>query len=416
MTMLKTFHYLTAINLDERSATSDVEVLRVGKIFDRDMEITGAMLEDYVRNFKDNVYGVPLQVNLGHAREGEAAGWIEDLFLSPNGESLMMRVAWTELGREKIAKKLYKFVSAELAMHHPHHADGTLVDNVFIGAALTNTPAMKDQNPVGLSEDLHKLFTKRNKSMFAKLLAEYGKRAYLSSEDKALFKTLLSELSEEEQAKHKAEAEKIAAKPEEAPAEEGGEGEEEGDEDGEGEGEGEGEEEQKLAEKKKKAKKKLSTVKKPAMPMMKKEEMSEKVTMQALAERDAQIAELKEKIETKELSELVDKEFMLSEKGGTGFFDDEKGETRGKVLSFMKSLNEEQRATFKELLSEVRSVQTGTKGYSAEPGREFKQNDAQMDKTKRVISLSEKLLKEGKAKDIREAQDMALRELGHVTA
>lgn len=149
---------------------------------------------------------------------------------------------------------------------------------------------------------------------------------------------------------------------------------------------------------------------------MKKEEMSEKVTMQALAERDAQIAELKEKIETKELSELVDKEFMLSEKGGTGFFDDEKGETRGKVLSFMKSLNEEQRATFKELLSEVRSVQTGTKGYSAEPGREFKQNDAQMDKTKRVISLSEKLLKEGKAKDIREAQDMALRELGHVTA
>lgn len=410
---MKTYRYLSAIHLTEGVATSDIEVLRVGKIFDRDLEITGAMLEDYVRNFKDNVYGVPLQVNLGHQREGEAAGWIEDLFLSPTGESLMMRVNWTELGREKIMKKLYKFVSAELAPHFPRHTDGKLIDNVFIGAALTNTPAMKDQTPVGLTEELNSLFIKRNSNMFAKLLAEYSKRAYLSAEDKTLVKNLLSELSPEEQEKHKDEVGTIEAKPEE-PTESEEETEEE--ETAEDTTEGEKTEEEKLAEKKNKKIKIKSKKMSDCDPMAKsKEMMSETITRQELAEKlsekDAKIQALQEKLETQELSEMVDKEIMLGEDGGNGFVEvDEKNHTtRNKIVGFIKTLSEAQRSIFKELLKEVRSVETGTRGFSNNFGN-FTQQDNRSFEDK-VLSLSEKKFRDGTAKTMAEAQDLAYAEL-----
>jgi hypothetical protein len=414
---MKTFRYLSAIHLTEGVATSDVEVLRVGKIFDRDLEITGAMLEDYVRNFKENVYGVPLQVNLGHQREGEAAGWIEDLFLSPTGESLMMRVNWTELGREKIMKKLYKFVSAELQLHFPRHTDGKLIDNVFIGAALTNTPAMKDQTPVGLTEELNSLFIKRNTNMFAKLLTEYSKRAFLSAEDKLLVRNLLSELSPEEQEKHKDEVSNIEAKPEEAvETEEETEEEAEDEEDEATTVEGDKTEEEKLAEKKAK-KIKIKTKKmSDCGPMNKqKEMMSETITREELAEKlnekDAKIKALQEKLETQELSEMVENDIMLDESGGVGFIevDEANHTTRNKIVGFLRTLSEAQRSTFKELLNEVRSVETGARGFSGDHSNFRQQDNRNLEE--KILSLAEKKFRDGSAKTMAEAQDAAYAEL-----
>ena len=65
-------------------------------------------------------------------------------------------------------KKLFKFVSAELAYKYPHHETGKLVANVFIGLALTNTPALKGQEALALSEQLDKLIN--NTHMLKKLL------------------------------------------------------------------------------------------------------------------------------------------------------------------------------------------------------------------------------------------------------
>jgi len=91
-------------NLFELSETGKkvvkVEVLRVGKIYDHDIEITDQMLSDFVDNYKAGVYGVELQMNLGHQREGEAGGWIKDL--TKEGSSLFAFVELTKLGEEKV--------------------------------------------------------------------------------------------------------------------------------------------------------------------------------------------------------------------------------------------------------------------------------------------------------------------------
>lgn len=131
------------------------------------------MLEDYVRNFKANVYGTELQINREHKRGSEAAGWIEDLYVE--GDSLMAKVDWTELGTDLINKKLFKFVSSELAPQYPHCDSGILVSNVFIGAALTNTPALKRQQPIALSEQDKAFIIHR--SMFKKYIEDLKSRA-----------------------------------------------------------------------------------------------------------------------------------------------------------------------------------------------------------------------------------------------
>ena len=68
-----TINYLSQVTLGE-GEFSDVEVLRVGTIQDRDLKITKKMLTDFVDNFKKNTYGTELQVNLEHRRGSEAAG------------------------------------------------------------------------------------------------------------------------------------------------------------------------------------------------------------------------------------------------------------------------------------------------------------------------------------------------------
>ena len=191
-------HYLSTIELKDDGSTSDVEVLRSGILQDRDWKIEMSMLRDYVKNYEGNVYGTEIQVNKEHRRGSEAMGWVKSLFIK--GRKLMATVEWTELGQEVISKKIFKFVSAELAMEYPHHKTGDIIKNVLIGLALTNAPALKAQTPLALSEELNSLFTKHNKEkhMFEKYLASMKLREIVSLEDKELLKQMLEELPVEE--------------------------------------------------------------------------------------------------------------------------------------------------------------------------------------------------------------------------
>jgi len=204
------YHLADAVAPEKDSNISNVEVLRCGTIHDRELDITAEMLSDYVKNFKDNVYGTEIQVNCEHMRGSEAAGWVKDLYI--DGDKLMCTVEWTEMGVEKITKKLFKFVSAELAYKYPHHQTGSLVSNVFIGLALTNTPALKGQDALSLNEQLIKLLN--DVTMFKKFLQSLKERAIVSKEDKDLMKTLLEELPADEQEAVKSEVAEVDAKPE----------------------------------------------------------------------------------------------------------------------------------------------------------------------------------------------------------
>lgn len=351
--------------LAEGSNVSEVEVLRIGTIQDRDLEITAEMLSDFVKNHEAEVYGCPLQVNISHYREGEAAGWIKKLYVQ--GDSLYMSVEWTELGIDKITKKLFQFVSAEFSSSYPHAKTGENVHNVFIGAALTNTPAMKHQQPIELSEQEKAALTRKN-AMIKKYLADLKARtSKLSSEDVKLMRTMLSEATAEEQAEVKADVEAVEAK---ATADE---------------------------EAAKKEAEELSELRK-------KNAAGAGETV-SLAEHNA----LKEKVLTNELKEVVESNLMLSETVATGF----RKEDVGTVVGFMAKLSEDQRKAFQELMGKVQHVVLGEiGGQGGKAKADIKDGEELSDEQQQaVVDLAEKLLSEKKASNIGEAQTMAIKQL-----
>lgn len=362
--MSERMRYTTAISLGDGKKESTIEVLRVGTIRDRGLVITKQMLEDYVANHAANVYGTPLQVNLGHNREGEAAGWIKDLFIE--GERLMARIEWTELGVDKLTKKLYQFVSSELAPKFPHADTGKPVSNVFIGAALTNTPALKHQEPIALSEkdfvppsngrdDLNHKHT----TMFKKLMEDLKGRAKLSAEDIKLAETFLSEADASEQEQGKKD---IAALGEKLKTQLAAEAEEKKKHD-----------DQLLAE---------GSKKNGVSP----------------EEHKA----LKEKVELNELKEKVSTDLVLSDKRDVGLL----GEHAERAAKFMLGLSEAERKEFTELMGLVKHVDLSTRG-----GAGAKVDLKEEDEATAICALAEQLFKDKKAPDMGAAQAMAAKEI-----
>ena len=362
--MSEHFYTLNSITLAEEDKNTRVEVLRVGTIQDRGLKITKEMLTDFVSNFKANVYGTELQVNLSHDRDGEAAGWIKEMEVED--ERLFAEVEWTPLGLEKLKNKLFKFVSAEFADRFPHFETGKKIKNVFMGLALTNVPALKGQSPIALSQEA--VTNLNNQRMLKKLLENLSAREIVLKEDKIMLRELFSELSEEEQGELTAEVEAVEAKleeveapaevpaevpPEEAPAEE-----------------------------------------------PKTEELTEKLTEQSkeLKRLAEQNKKLHEKIEQQELSELFDESFALTEENEIGLLADSKS----KVVSFLMGLSPAQRDGFKEIVGEVRTADLSVYGST---------KTIKMASEDSIVELAEQLVKEGKAKSIGEAQKMAMEQL-----
>ena len=369
--MEKIFHFLSKIELAQ-GKSSDVEVLRTGIIQDRGFKITRKMLADYITNFKNNVYGTELQVNLEHNRGSEAAGWIKDLYIIDHQDtgvaSLMAKVEWTELGQEKISKNLFKFVSAELATDFPHHETGKPVKNVFIGLALTNTPALKGQQPVTLNEAEEKLFI--NNRMIKTILEDLKKREFVSKADKALVKTLLEEMAEgEEKTEAAAAAAEVEAKPEEAKA----------------------------------AEEKPAEEAKPAEQSN--EQLSEKLVTQ-----DKEIKTLREKVERTELGEVVNTLLLDEKKGKEGMVTGLAGaDIKEKAVSFMLGLTQEQRETFKTLINAVQTVDLATKGKGATDGGDGQDDGDEDDLDENVTKYAAELMEKDSKLSIEDAQKKAMK-------
>ena len=367
-------HYLSTVELKDNGSTSDVEVLRTGVLQDRDWKIEMSMLRDYVKNYEDNIYGTEIQVNKEHRRGSEAMGWVKNLFIK--GRKLMATVEWTELGQEAISKKIFKFVSAELAMEYPHHKSGDLFKNVFIGLALTNTPALKAQTPLALSEELNNLFSEHNKEkhMFEKYLASLKARAIVSLEDKELLKQMLEELPKDEKTEEvEAGVAKVDAKPEEPVVEEKTEEEKAAD--------AKAEEEKAATEKK----------------------AGEAETLaEQLGKSNEKIASLSEKIERGELGEVVSETMVLSETNLTGVV----VEKKESIVNFMLTLSDEQKNNFKEIMSAVKSVDLSEIG-STKTGKEVEGEDME----EKVVNRTNELMAEDKELDLVDAQKKAMSEL-----
>ena len=358
------FFYLSEIPMPE-GKVSDVEVLRVGNIYHGGIKVTSKMLDDYVQNFKDNVYGTDLQVNLTHNRGDEAAGWIQDLYR--DGDKLIAKVEWTELGEEKITKKLFRYVSSELAPSIQHHLTGKSIANVFIGLGLTNTPAMKGQAALALSESLELKF---NQNKMTKQDIKLNEEVKAEETTEEVVEEKETEVAEGEAGATEGDKESVEEEAKEESTEEAGEEV--------------GESEEKPAEETKELEEKIDTVSLAEFTKLQEEHVA-----------------LKEKLETKELNETIEKELMLSDDRAIGFVKGQKEE----LLNFMRALTEEQRGQFVKLASGVRTVELGEKGSSKKMEAKNKSYEDM------VVEKAEELMKKDKKLSVEDAQKMAAKEL-----
>lgn len=374
------FSYVDKIdNLSDKRST--IEVLRVGVVRDRGLVVTEEMLDDYVANWEAGVYGTEIQVDLRHDREGEAGAWVKRLYKEDG--KLLAEVEWTPLGEDKVAKKLYRYTSSELAAEYPHWKTGEIVKNVFVGVALTNIPAMKGMEPISLSEKALLFFNSQNnmdklKKMFAKFSA--GKA---SKEDLAEFKKMADEYDKENGTKDGAKMFKELADHAEPDGDEGKTGKE--------------------------GKTMPPKVEKNSedMTLLKLSEDLKETQRQLLAEKQkneantATTMKLQETIARKDLAEQIKSNLILSENRAVGIKDDP--ELVKKFEDFAISLSEEQRKTMFELFAEFQNVDLKVRG-----GGGANAGDVGEDA---VLTLAEQLFtapeNKGKFKDIGEAQKAA---------
>lgn len=142
----------TCVELDEpeghddsaESAVKEVQILRVGN-WDHPkygkLIITPSTLDEIVANFKAKVRGIDLSLDAAHKNQEESYGWIKDLRRS--GDALVAAVEFTDLGRDAVRNKRFRYISAELAPKWVDDETGQTYRNVLLGAGLTNRPYIR---------------------------------------------------------------------------------------------------------------------------------------------------------------------------------------------------------------------------------------------------------------------------------
>lgn len=149
-----TFFY--CIKLSEN--TTQIEIMRTGTwkhpAYGK-FSISEKDIEDFILHFNEKVRGVDIAIDLEHGEtphKGASVGWIKSL--SKQGNSLLAEIEWTELGKEKLKAKEYKYFSPEFKFSYEDHETGKKYSNVLMGGGLTNRPFIKNMQPVLLSEDV----------------------------------------------------------------------------------------------------------------------------------------------------------------------------------------------------------------------------------------------------------------------
>jgi hypothetical protein len=359
-------NYVDLVKLSADGKTSVIEIVKVGKIYGRRITITEKDIDDYIANFEKKVYRTDLQVNLGHNREGEAAGWIKRLY-KVNGV-LFAEVEWTPLGVEKVSSKQFRYTSSELAQSYVDPVTGAETKNVLIGVALTNIPQVKGMAPVSLSEE----------SPYSENCISFLNQIFMKDKAKTMYDGLMKKdaVTQEEMSECMAAAKDAGCTPEEMAdmkkklsakvAKKMSEGEEK--------------EEKEETETDKEDEKKLSEVSLAELNEVKK--MAEATKKEN--------ALLQERLDRSDLKEAVQEKLMLSEKVQVGFVGDDAKE---KVVNFMMKLKTtELRNEFCELIGLTKSVDLSTRGSSnvAKTSAETKEDQELAQAEKNAKELSEK--------------------------
>lgn len=166
------------------------------------MSITKSDIKEFMQNFNQEIRkGVFITAGHEGFQELPAVGWMKSLEMRENG--LWANVDWTELGKEVISDKQYKFFSPEFYRDYEDPQTHQIYRNVLTGGALTKSPYFKELEAVVFSDKFTKKFNTNNNDMnLADLLAK--DITTLTEEEKAFIKTNKDQLTEEQKTSHTA--------------------------------------------------------------------------------------------------------------------------------------------------------------------------------------------------------------------
>jgi phage I-like protein len=138
------------------AVSEEVQLLRTGNYTHEQygqMVITTETLKSFVKNFSEKVRKIDLAIDYKHNADDIAAGWIKELYLSEDGQSLWAKVDWTPNGKRVLGEKEFRYLSAEFLMQYQDNESLKKYGPTLTGAGLTNRPFVKGMEPVvNLSE------------------------------------------------------------------------------------------------------------------------------------------------------------------------------------------------------------------------------------------------------------------------
>ncbi len=121
------------------------------------VEVSPQMLSTMVKNFKTITPLAPTQLPIDYDHlsddpqkpgDGRAAGWVEDLRLSPDGQRLEFLPKWTKPAAEMIAKGEYRFVSPFFLTQYMDKRSGKKVGPTLKAVAITNRPFLEGMQEI----------------------------------------------------------------------------------------------------------------------------------------------------------------------------------------------------------------------------------------------------------------------------
>ena len=150
---------LFEIKLSENKAVpSKIQLMRTGEftVGGAVVKITPTILQSFKKNFDSNVRGYPdkkLPIDYFHQNDQEAGGWIVNLELTDQGNTLMADVEWTPRATKTLSEGEIRYVSAEFSLDYQANEGGQKLGPTLLGAGLTNRPVIKGMKPLAAAED-----------------------------------------------------------------------------------------------------------------------------------------------------------------------------------------------------------------------------------------------------------------------
>ena len=115
------------------------------------VEITKNMLKSFADNFDGNAVGVDIMIDFDH-KQAEAAGWVKEVFLSFDEQTLLGVIRWTEKGAQALSSRTFRYISPEFTLNYTHPHTGVSHGPTLLGGGLVNRPFLKMDAIVSFKE------------------------------------------------------------------------------------------------------------------------------------------------------------------------------------------------------------------------------------------------------------------------